>query len=89
MPRIARDRVWLSLALKSCPLRMALRRSPGLVLSPRAYLKPIAFSPSYRFSVCSTSRTEVANVEPLKGLTALQSLALVGTNVMDLRPLES
>lgn len=34
------------------------------------------------------SRTEVASVEPLKGLTALQSLDLVGTKVMDLRPLE-
>jgi len=38
--------------------------------------------------VLDLSRTEVANVEPLKGLTALQSLDLVGTNVMDLRPLE-
>ena len=34
------------------------------------------------------SRTEVASVEPLKGLTALQSLDLVGTKVLDLRPLE-
>jgi Leucine-rich repeat (LRR) protein len=38
--------------------------------------------------VLDHSRTEVASVEPFKGLTALQSLDLVGTNVMDLRPLE-